>query len=97
MKKLFVNFTEQQELQADSCAMQMMAKRYPDPKQLSTKLALIEKRMGPLVQTAAEGPKGNEALEALKYLGDGVMERHPNTMQRHNNLRVVLSLNLVQK
>ena len=97
LKKLFVNFTEQQELQADSCAMQMMAKRYPDPKQLSTKLALIEKRMGPLVQTAAEGPKGNEALEALKYLGDGVMERHPNTMQRHNNLRVVLSLNLVQK
>ncbi len=97
LKKLFVNFTEQQELQADSCAMQMLAKHYPDSKLLTAKVAQIEKRMGPAVQTAAEGPKSMQALDALKYLGDGVMERHPNTMQRHNNMRVVLSLNLVQK
>jgi len=36
-------------------------------------------------------------LDTLKYLGDGVMERHPNTVQRHNNLKMLLTLNLAQK
>ena len=97
LKKLFINFTEQQELQADSCAMQMMAKRYPDHKQLAAKLALIEKRMDKPVQTEADGPKSAQLLDALKYLGDGVTERHPNTIQRQNNLKMLLTMNLVQK
>ena len=97
LKKLFVNFTEQQELQADSCAMQMMAKHYPSHKQLAAKLAMIEKSMGKPEQTETDGPKSAQLLDTLKYLGDGVMERHPNTVQRHNNLKMLLTLNLAQK
>ena len=64
---------------------------------MAAKLALIEKRMDKPVQTEADGPKSAQLLDALKYLGDGVTERHPNTIQRQNNLKMLLTMNLVQK
>ena len=97
MKKLFVNFTELQELQADRCAMQMAIKHYPAPKRRAAMLAHFEKGIGPPVPTEADGPMSAQVLDTLKYLDDGVMERHPNTMQRHNSLKMLLTMNLVQK
>lgn len=97
LKKLFVNFTEQQELQADSCAMRLMARRFPDPKLMATKLGRIQQRLGPVVPVVAEGPQSNLLVDNVKYLGDGVMERHPNTSQRRTNLDATFKITYVSK
>lgn len=90
LKRLFVDFTEHQELQADSCAVRLLAARVKDPKVLESKLAAIERALGPI--TAAVPPKAttegaSHLADHLKFLGDGIFERHPNTDQRRNNLR----------
>ena len=95
LKKLFVNFTEQQELQADSCAVRLMSQRYPDSKGLAAKLKKVDLALGPITpETAptAEGPQGNTVIDQIKYLADGVMERHPHTQQRRKNLQSTFSV-----
>jgi Zn-dependent protease with chaperone function len=86
LKKLVVNFTEQQELQADSCAVRIMAKRFPDSAMMQAKLHAIERQIGPEVAAPTEGPKGSGLQAHLKYLGDGILERHPDGVQRRKNL-----------
>jgi len=95
LKKLFINFTEQQELQADSCAVRLMSQRYPDSKLMAAKLKKVELALGPITADAppsTEGPQGNTVIDQIKYLADGVMERHPHTQQRRKNLQSTLSV-----
>lgn len=92
LKKLFVDFTEQQELQADSCAVRLMAQHYPDSRLLAAKLAKVEVALGPLTPAAAEGPRGKGLLGQIEYLGDGVLERHPHTQKRRSNLQATFTL-----
>lgn len=97
LKRLFINFSEQQELQADSCAMRLMAKRFPEQKLMAAKLNRIQQHLGPVVPVVAENPQGNLLVENVKYLGDGVMERHPNTLQRRANLEATFKIVYVSK
>ncbi len=94
LKKLFVNFSDQQELQADSCALRIMAGRYPEPKQLQARVGQVLKRMGPGAATtvANKGPASDNVLDHLQYLTDGVLESHPNSHERRTNLEAVLRL-----
>ena len=87
LKTLFVNFTEEQELQADSCSMRFMANAYPDKLALHHKLEHVVQQLGPI--TAAPQPEAmsNSLPEVVKRLTDGVFERHPNTERRVQNLR----------
>ena len=97
LKKLFVNFTEQQELQSDSCAVRLMSQRYPNSKLLDLKLKNVERELGPVTPDAviaAEGPQGNTVIDHIKYLADGVLERHPHTLQRRRNLQTTFNVTL---
>ena len=91
LKKLFVSFSEAQELQADSCAVRMLHKRNPNSSILQAKLRRIDKGLGAVVPEVAEGPQGNSVVDHFKYLGDGVMERHPTTNKRKVNLQVTFT------
>ena len=91
LKKLFVSFSEQQELQADSCAIRLMGKRIPNPVLLEAKLRRIEQRFGPIVAIKEDGPEGRTLVDQVKYLTDGIHERHPNTAQRRGNIQITLN------
>lgn len=86
LKKMLVKFSADQELQADSCAIRLMSKRRPDAKVMEQALRAIEARLGPDTDEAADGPGNNQLIEHLKYLGNGILERHPNSAQRRANL-----------
>ncbi|MDC8784385.1 M48 family metalloprotease [Roseateles koreensis] len=92
LKRLFVNFTEAQELQADSCAIRLTAQRYPDKKVWAATLKKIETRLGPITPETPEGPQGNTLIDHLKYVGDGIMERHPNTGKRRGNMELTFNI-----
>jgi len=89
VKNLFVNFTEDQELQADSCAMRFMANTYPDKVALHHKLEHVVQQLGPITpaQQLSANTDPNTLPDVLKHLTDGVYERHPNTERRAQNLR----------
>lgn len=91
LKKLFVSFSEQQELQADSCAIRLMGKRIPNPVLLEAKLRRIEQRFGPIVAMKEDGPDGRTLVDHVRYLTDGIHERHPNTAQRRGNIQITLN------
>lgn len=91
LKKLFVNFSEAQEMQADSCAVRMLAKRNPDSKMLAAKIRKIDQLLGPAGPETVEGPQGNSLADHLKYMGDGIMERHPTTNKRRANLQTAFA------
>ncbi len=91
LKKLFVSFSEAQELQADSCAVRMLHKRNPNSSILQAKLLRVDKGLGAPVPEVAEGPQGNSVVDHFKYLGDGVMERHPTTNKRKVNLQLTFT------
>ena len=86
-----MSFSEAQELQADSCAVRMLHKRNPNSSILQAKLRRIDKGLGAVVPEVAEGPQGNSVVDHFKYLGDGVMERHPTTNKRKVNLQVTFT------
>lgn len=87
LKKLYVSFTEAQELQADSCAVRLMAKQYPSPSLLDAKLEVISQKFGADEPTQTNGPESQDILGHMKFIGDGVFERHPNSGRRRDNLR----------
>lgn len=97
LKKLFVSFTEDQELQADSCAVRLMSKRYPDPRVLDRKLDEVSQKFGPIVAEQIDGPANTGLAEVAKYLGDGVFERHPNSDKRRGNLKRISLLTTATK
>ena len=67
-------------------AIRLMAKRRPDAKAMEKALHAIEARLGPDTDEAADGPSSNQVTDQVKYLGNGVLERHPNSRQRRANL-----------
>jgi Zn-dependent protease with chaperone function len=91
LKKLVVDFSEQQELQADSCAVRWIAQRHGDARKQDFVLQKIAQQLGP-VDAASKGgaQSGKTVVEAIKYLGDGVFESHPNSLERKNNLKKTL-------
>src|SRR5450830_426999 len=90
-KNMLVNYSEQQELQADSCALQLMKVKTPSKKKMQEKLVKVEQRLGPIVPEIPDDSKDFVLLKHLKYLGDGVMERHPNTRRRKENFQVTIN------
>lgn len=91
LKKLFVSFSEQQELQADSCAIRLMGRRIPNPVLLEAKVRRIAQRFGPINAVKDEGPDGATLFDHVAYLTNGTHERHPNTAQRRNNIQITLN------
>ena len=90
LKSMVVNYSEQQELQADSCAIRLMKARYPDQKVIQEKMTKVEQRLGPIVPEIPDDSKDPALLKQLHFLGDGVMERHPNTRKRKENFQVTI-------
>ena len=91
LKHLLVNFSEQQELQADSCALRIMAARYPDLKHLQPKMQQVLQRMGMgAATTAQKGPASAGVLDQIQYLSNGAMESHPSSHERRNNVETVM-------
>jgi hypothetical protein len=91
LKDLFINFTENQELQADSCAFRLMQANTQDTHQLINEIHDIEKKLGPAITQTAQSEKPKNTLETVKELTNGEFEKHPNTTQREQNLETLLS------
>lgn len=92
LKKLVVEFSENQELQADSCSIRWMSQRLRDPKKLQAKMLRITQQIAPEKQTAQKSTNGRNVIDVLRHLGDGVYERHPNSTQRRDNILSTLNL-----
>ena len=90
LKNMVVNYSEQQELQADSCAIRFMKAKYPDQKMIVEKMIKVEQKLGPITPAIADDSKDPALLKQLQYLGDGVLERHPNTKQRKDNFQITI-------
>ncbi len=86
LKKLVVDFSEQQELQADSCSIRWMSQRLADPQKLQSKMQRITQQIAPPQQFTQNNFNGQSAIDVLKQLGDGVYERHPSGSQRRQNI-----------
>jgi len=89
-KNMVVNYSEQQELQADSCAIRFMKTKYPDQKMILEKMVKVEQKLGPITPAIPDDSKDPALLKQLQFLGDGVLERHPNTKQRKDNFQVTI-------
>lgn len=88
LKKLVVSFSEQQELQSDSCALRFMSARYKHQSDFEKSLRKIEKKLGPFIAPTTDDSKDPEIIQKFKYLGDGILERHPNTSERIANFQM---------
>ncbi|PUE06699.1 hypothetical protein B9Z51_12160 [Limnohabitans sp. T6-5] len=86
LKKLVVDFSEQQELQADSCSIRWMSQRLADPKKLQSKMQRITQQIAPVGKVTPNNLSGQNVIDVLKQLGDGVYERHPSGNQRRENI-----------
>jgi Zn-dependent protease with chaperone function len=91
LKKLVVEFSENQELQADSCSIRWMSQRLGDPKKLQAKMLKITQQIAPEKQASRNSTNGRNVIDVLTYLGDGVYERHPNSNQRRDNILSTLN------
>lgn len=92
LKKLVVDFSEQQELQADSCSIRWMSQRLADPKKLQSKMQRITQQIAPIRPAGQNNLNGQNAIDILKQLGDGVYERHPSGSQRRENILSTLKM-----
>lgn len=92
LKKLVVEFSEQQELQADSCSIRWMSQRLGDPKKLQSKMQRITQQIAPAGQFTQNNLSGQNMIDVLKKLGDGVYERHPSGSQRRENILNTLQM-----
>lgn len=97
LKKLVVDFSEQQELQADSCSIRWMSQRLGDPKKLQSKMQRITQQIAPATQFTQNKLSGESAIDVLKQLGDGVYERHPSGSQRRENILKTMQLVIAGK
>lgn len=86
LKKLVVSFSEQQELQSDSCALRLMSTKYQQQGDFERVIKKIEKRFGPIIPVVNIKNQDPEIILKLKYIGDGILERHPNTSERIGNI-----------
>lgn len=92
LKNMVLNYSVQQELQADSCALRWVSQ------QLSGKDR--EKRLRKIIETvfpekslgSASSAKGKnqDILEVVQFLGDGKYEDHPKTPERRSHLLMTL-------
>lgn len=92
LKKLVVDFSEQQELQADSCSIRWMSQRLADPQKLQSKMQRITQKIAPAGEVTQNNFNGQSAIDMLKQLGDGVYERHPSGSQRRQNILNTLQM-----
>jgi Zn-dependent protease with chaperone function len=92
LKKLVIEFSENQELQADSCSIRLMSQRLGDPKKLQAKMLRITRQIAPYKQTPRKTTNSKNVIDELRHLGDGVYERHPNSIQRRENILRTLDL-----
>ncbi|MDY7537881.1 M48 family metalloprotease [Undibacterium sp. 5I1] len=90
LKNMIVNYSEQQELQADSCAIRFMKTKYPEQKMILEKMVKVEQKLGPITLVIPDDSKDPALIKQLQFLGDGVLERHPNTKQRKDNFQVTI-------
>lgn len=90
LKQLFINFTQQQELQADACAFRLLRQRDPDRQDMAAAVRDIENSLGPL---PAQGiaPQAPTLVAQLHFLSDGRFERHPNSQERESHLAQLLA------
>ncbi len=89
LKKLVVEFSENQELQADSCSIRWMSQRLGDSKRLQSKMQRITQQIAPIRPV---GQNSQNTIDILKQLGDGVYERHPSGSQRRENILSTLQM-----
>jgi Zn-dependent protease with chaperone function len=92
LKKLVVEFSENQELQADSCSIRWMSQRLGDPKKLQAKMLSITQQIAPEIQSSQKSTNDRNVIDMLTHLGDGVYERHPNSKKRRDNILSTLNL-----
>jgi Zn-dependent protease with chaperone function len=92
LKKLVVEFSENQELQADSCSIRWMSQRLGDPKKLRAKMLSITQQIAPEIQSSQKSTNDRNVIDMLTHLGDGVYERHPNSKKRRDNILSTLNL-----
>jgi len=91
-KGQFTKHHVDQELQADSCAVKMLSRVYPDRKNLAASIDAFVKDL-PKTEPATPAPaKGND----MQALADSVHDivnspvmRHPNTQERKENLQAI--------
>lgn len=86
-----LDFSGQQELQADACAVRLMHKQYPDRAEFSHAMTDVEASLGPVMDTGAPGTGTSNLPGMVKELIHGPYERHPNTRERLQNLRQMAS------
>lgn len=92
LKKMVIGFSEQQEHQADSCALRWLSQQYSGSKDREKRLQkIIDIVAHPSSGSASRTPeKGQTVLSAIEFLGDGIYESHPSSTQRRDHLLMTL-------
>lgn len=85
-KSLVINFSSQQELQADACAVRIMRSRYTQEPQLVHALRDVLASFPPAIANSQQSMQPKDLDGVLKFLTNGVYERHPDTRQRRENI-----------
>ena len=89
LKRLYVRHSEEQELQADGCAVRLVGAMSRDRTETITSInAFIQTLPKPTPPVRAEK---QTAETAIVELSDGQFSRHPSTEQRTKNLNLVLA------
>ncbi|WP_397452313.1 M48 family metalloprotease [Pseudomonas sp. NA-150] len=81
-----------QELQADSCAVKMLSRVYPDRRQLAASINAFIKDLPPPQASDAPAAQSNQAMMLAGNVEDIVKSpalRHPNTQERKANLEEI--------
>lgn len=88
-KTLVINFSSQQELQADACAVRLMSTGYPDPKARASAFKDVIASFPSSVGNADSEMKPKDLVEIVKVIGNGIYERHPKSQERRENIVAV--------
>jgi predicted Zn-dependent protease len=88
LKRLFVRHSEEQELQADACAVRLLDSLMQDKRQLKGVIEAYVKSLPPSQPSQVVASQKTEDM--LKELGDGKFSSHPNTDVRVSNLNTML-------
>lgn len=82
----FVTFSQDQELQADACAIRLLDGLYPDKKQLAKVVQSFKDSLGPPLR--AEAVDTNQLLVFVSHVEKmgKLDDQHPNTVMRAKNL-----------
>lgn len=91
-KNTFTRYHVDQELQSDSCGAKLLARVFPERQELADALNAFLKDLPPPEPEKPLPPPQSDAEKLSRAVHDIVdtpVKRHPNTLERQNNLRAI--------